>query len=52
MVNRTFCALGADSIAWSRQKNGAHIFTHFVVKLINILQVDLNSPINQARYIS
>ena len=48
MVNRTFRSLGTDSTAWFCQKNGGQIFTHFSVKLIQILQVDLNTPTKQA----
>ena len=52
MVNRTFRSLGADSMAWSHQKNSAHIFTHFAVEIIKILQVDLHSATKQAFSIS
>ena len=44
MVNRTFRSLGTDSMAWYRQKNGGQIFTYIFVQLIQILQIDLNTP--------
>ena len=52
IVNGTFRSLGTDSTAWSRQKNGAQIFSHFFVKVTQILQVDLNSPTKEAFYVS
>ena len=47
MINRTFQSLGTDSTACFLPKERWPDFHSFFVKLIQILQVDLNTPTKQ-----